>query len=163
MVVCGLRIERIPPHEWDSNCVRERNIVSLLSKKQGGAPPNWFMKWETPPGLVSMHESRGSPIVCLLSSPILWPHFWCPHWGGLWKNLQWHICLSLIVFDCELVIIVTHSVLNYFVWSYVPRLLQVHQGRLTWIEKCWTKKLRIPSLCPKPKRRVKQVNWSLGL
>ena len=29
--------------------------------------------------------------------------------------------------------------------------------------KYWAKKLIIPSLCPKPKRRVKQVNWSLGL
>ena len=29
--------------------------------------------------------------------------------------------------------------------------------------KFWAKKLRIPSLCPKTKRRVKQVNWSLGL
>ena len=29
--------------------------------------------------------------------------------------------------------------------------------------KYWARKLRIPSLCPKPKRHVKQVNWSLGL
>ena len=27
----------------------------------------------------------------------------------------------------------------------------------------WAKKLRIPALNPKPKRRVKKVNWSLGL
>ena len=27
----------------------------------------------------------------------------------------------------------------------------------------WAKKLKIPSLRPKPKRRVKQANWSLGL
>ena len=29
--------------------------------------------------------------------------------------------------------------------------------------KFWAKKLKIPALSPKPKRRVKQVNWSLGL
>ena len=29
--------------------------------------------------------------------------------------------------------------------------------------KFWAKKLKIPALSPKPKRRVKKVNWSLGL
>ena len=40
---------------WDSNPEREREreygIVSLFSRKQGGAPfPIWFTKWETPLG-----------------------------------------------------------------------------------------------------------------
>ena len=64
-------------------------------------------------------------------------------------------------------IIIAHLILKYFCAILCAKASSsaTKNTRLDRevFRKYWARKLRIPSLCPKPKRRVKQVNWSLGL